>query len=109
MPFLLHNYLAATQEVSQIAERHMQRNTSGSRVTNAGNADGSHSLIRSAVNHSSSRQIVRQFIRMPQRDTEEVQVVRTLLTLPDKDEYVFLSPMGDALRRRFERKVEEAA
>ncbi len=46
---------------------------------------------------------------MPQRDTEEVQVVRTLLTLPDKDEYVFLSPMGDALRRRFERKVEEAA
>ncbi len=43
------------------------------------------------------------------KDLPDGERIRTLLTPPDKDGYVFLSPMGDALRRRFEREVEEAA
>jgi hypothetical protein len=38
-------------------------------------------------------------------DAERVQA---LLTLPDEEGYVFLSPMGEALLRRFKREAEEA-
>lgn len=38
-------------------------------------------------------------------DRERVQA---LLTLPDQDGYIFLSPIGEALQRRFKREAEEA-
>jgi putative CRISPR-associated protein (TIGR02619 family) len=48
-------------------------------------------------------------VELKLKDLPDGERIRTLLTLPDKDGYVFLSPMGDALRRRFEREAEDAA
>src|SRR6266702_15030 len=50
-----------------------------------------------------------------QRDVEvrlnsltEREKIRALLTPPDEEGYIFLSPMGEVLRRRFARETEEA-
>jgi putative CRISPR-associated protein (TIGR02619 family) len=40
---------------------------------------------------------------LPDRDT-----ILSFLTLPDAEGYIFLSPLGDALRKRFVREVEES-
>ncbi len=43
------------------------------------------------------------------QDYSDREQIKALLTAPDGDGFVFLSYMGDALRRKFRREIEEAA
>lgn len=42
------------------------------------------------------------------KDLPDRETILSFLTLPDAEGYIFLSPLGDALRKRFVREVEEA-